>query len=157
MKEKKKVNFIDVIILLCVAVIAFSAFFRGQIINYLAEGKNLSGYSLAFVSDPIENGYISYIKSGNTVEWVEKSMVLGTVGALNAPTPASIYNVNSKGELMITPSDTASTVSGTVSLLAADNNGCFLSGTEFIGAGMKLTVRTGNAVFTVTVLSVTKT
>ena len=156
MKEKRKVNFIDIIILICVAVIAASAFFRTQIINYIAEGKNLSSYSVAFESDPTENGYVSYMKTGNTVEWVEKGMEIGTVGALNTPKPSTVYTLNSNGVLISTPSDTTSVVSGTISILAADNDGCFVSGTEFIGAGMKMTLRTGNAVFTVTVLSVTK-
>ena len=77
MKEKRKINFIDIIILICVAVIIASAFFRTQIINYIADGKNLSTYSVAFESDPVENGYISYMKTGNTVEWVEKNMEIG--------------------------------------------------------------------------------
>lgn len=157
MKEKKKINFIDIILLLCVALIAFSAFFRSQIIDYIAKGKNLSTYSVAFESDPIENGYVSYLKTGNTVEWVEKGMNIGTVGALNSAVPSTVYTLNGEGVLMSTPSDTTSTVSGTLSVLAADNDGCFVSGTEFIGAGMKMTIRTGNAIFTVTVLSVTKT
>ena len=156
MKEKRKINFIDIIILLCVAIIIASAFFRTQIIQYIADGKNLSTYSVSFESDPVENGYISYIKTGNSVEWVEKNMTVGTVGALEAPTPATVYTLTSSGVLTSTPSDTTSTVRGSLSILAADNDGCFVSGTEFIGAGMKMTLRTGNAVFTVTVLSVTK-
>jgi len=156
MKEKKKINFIDIIILLCIAIIAFSGIFRAQILQHIAEGKNLSTYSVSFQSDPIENRYVTYLKTGSTVEWVEKEMLIGTIGALNDPIPSNIYTVGSNGVLTLTPSDTASTVSGTLTVLAADKDGCFISGTEFIGAGMKMTIRSGNALFTVTVLSVTK-
>ena len=87
---------------------------------------------------------------------MEKGHVIGTINAVNAPKPAEIVTVNHEGTLTTTVSDTASTVSGTISVSAADMDGCFISGTDFIGAGMKMTLKTDSAVFTVTVISVTK-
>ena len=157
MREKKRFNFIDVIILLCVALIVLAVVFRAQITGYIAGGKNLVGYSVAFQSEPVENGIVGYIKSGNTVEWVEKGIEIGTVNALNAPADAEIYTLSSDGKLIVAPSTSAKKLSGTLAIMGYEKDGgCFVSGTEFIGAGMKMTLRSGNTVFTVTVLSVTK-
>ena len=156
MREKKKINFIDVVILICVALIILVAVFRGQITEYISGGKNLTSYSIAFESDPIGNSYVGYISTGNTVEWMEKGMEIGSIGSLETPIPSSVYTLGHDGKLIISESDSSKTVRGTLTVHALDNNGCFVSGTDFIGAGMKMTLKSNNAVFTVTVLSVTK-
>ena len=156
MKEKKKVNFIDITIVLCVVLIILAVVFRAQITEYISGGTNLTSYSVEFESEPLGNGYAEYIKQGDTVEWVEKGMEIGTVNTIDPAVPSNVYTVGSDGKLIITPSDTTSTVRGVLSVQALENEGCFISGTEFIGAGMKMTLRTGTVTFNVTVLSVTK-
>ena len=156
MKETKRLQLIDVLIVLCTVLIIAVAVFRGALTGYIATGKNLTQYTVAFASDDIPNTYVGLIKSGEEVAWVEKGHVIGTINAVNTPKPAEIVTVNHEGTLTTTVSDTASTVSGTISVSAADMDGCFISGTDFIGAGMRMTLKTGSAVFTVTVLSVTK-
>ena len=156
MKEKKRVNFIDITIVLCVVLIILAVVFRAQITEYISKGTNLTSYSVEFESEPLGNGYVSYISAGDPVEWVEKDMEIGTVGSISETVPSAVYTVGSDGKLIITESDTTSTVRGVLSVRALENDGCFISGTEFIGAGMKMTLRAGNVVFDVTVLSVTK-
>ena len=156
MKEKKRVNFIDITIVLCLILIILAVVFRAQITEYISGGTNLTSYSVEFESEPLRNGYVNYIGVGDAVEWVEKDMEIGSVDAINESVPTPIYTVGSDGKLIITESDTTTTVRGVLSVRALDNDGCFISGTEFIGAGMKMTLRAGNVVFEVTVLSVTK-
>lgn len=154
MKENKKLRPVDIVILLCIAAIAVVAILRPTLVGYIASEKNLDQYTVAFVSDDIPNSYIGNLKSGDRVEWVEKGIQIGKITAINEPVPASIQSFDSDGKLLITESDMSSTVSGTISVLAANRDGCFISGTEFIGAGMKITLKTETTVFTVTVLSV---
>jgi hypothetical protein len=154
MKENKKLKPVDVVILLCAIIIIAVGIMRSTLTGYIASEKNLDPFTVAFVSDGIPNSYIGNLKSGETVEWVEKGIQIGKISSIDAPTPAPLQSFDSEGKLLITESDTASLVSGTLSVLAANRDGCFISGTEFIGAGMKITLRTENTVFTVTVLSV---
>lgn len=156
MKETKKFQLIDLLIIVCVLLISAVGILRGAITGYIASGKNLTQYIVAFESDDIANSYIGLIKSGETVEWVEKGLMLGSVNAVNPAKPSQIVTVTTDGTIATATSDTTSTVSGTLSVSATDMDGCFVSGTEFIGAGMKMTLKTSSAVFTVTVLSVTK-
>ena len=156
MKETKKFQLIDFLIILCTLLIAAVGIFRGAITGYIATGKNLTQYIVAFESDEIPNSYIGLIKSGEEIEWVEKGIMIGSINAVNPSKPSEKISVATDGTLKTTVSDTSSTVSGTLEISAADMDGCFVSGTEFIGAGMKMTLKTESTVFTVTVLSVTK-
>ena len=156
MRESKKFHLVDFLIILCTALIIAVWVFRGAITGYIATGKNLTQYTVAFESDDIPNSYVGLIKSGEEIEWVEKELMIGSINAVNPAKPSENLTVNNEGTLTATVSDTSSTVSGTLSIEAADMDGCFVSGTDFIGAGMKMTLKTGSAVFTVTVLSVTK-
>ena len=155
MKGKKRFNIVDCVILLCVILIIVAVVFRAQIIDYIARGENLSEYTVVFESDPIGNSYASYITAGKQIEWVETNSVIGEIKNIESVTPADVYTVRSDGTLMVTPSDSESVVRGTLTVRASDKDGCFISGTDFVGAGMKMTLRSNNALFTVTVISVT--
>ena len=156
MKEKRKFNIVDCVIILCAVLIVTAVIFRSQIIEFISRGENLSEYTVAFETDPIANSYAGYITTGKRIEWVEKNSVIGEIMSIESSVPEDIYTVCSDGTLLVTQSDSKTVIRGTLSVKAADKDGCFISGTDFVGAGMKMTLRSNNAVFTVTVLSVTK-
>ena len=156
MKEKKKFNVVDGIIIACVLLIVAAVVFRARIVEFIASGQNLSEYTIAFESEPVGNSYAGYITPGKSIEWVEKNDVIGTIASIESTKPAEMYTVCSDGKLLITESDSEYVIHGTLSVKAADKDGCFVSGTEFVGAGMEMTLRSNNTVFTVTVLSVTR-
>ena len=155
MKGKKRFNIVDCVILLCVILIIVAVVFRAQIIDYIARGENLSEYTVVFESDPVGNSYASYITAGKQIEWVETGSIIGEIKTVESATPADVYTIRSDGKLMVTPSDSETVVRGTLTVRASDRDGCFISGTDFVGAGMKMTLRSNSAVFTVTVISVT--
>ena len=157
MKEKKRFNFIDVVILLCVALIVTAAIFRAQITEYIASGKNLVEYRVSFETDPTEPIFLEHINVGQKVEWVEKGMVIGEISRRDeAPAPEIVYSIGSNGNLVTFVNEEEKILKGELSINAYEKNGCFVSGTEFIGAGMKMTLRSNNVIFTVTVLEVVK-
>ena len=156
MKEKKRFNIIDVMIIICAVLIILATVFRAQVISFLSDGENLSEFTVSFESEPIMNSYSGYVVAGKAVEWVEKDKSLGTIRSIDRIEAAKLQSIGADGKFITIISDTSSVIKGTLSIKAADKNGCFVSGTEFIGAGMKLTLQIPNVVFTVNVISVEK-
>ena len=154
MRNSKRINAIDVVIIICSALIILATVFRAQVIGFFGDGENLSEFVVTFESDPLENSYAGYVNAGRNVEWVEKAKSIGEIRSITGISPAKVYTLGSDGSLIITDSGSSSVLRGTLLVRAASKDGCFVSGTEFIGAGSRLTLRTQNVVFTVTVLSV---
>lgn len=151
---KKRFNIIDVLIIACAVLIVFSIIFRGQIISFFGSTQNLDAFTVVFESDPVDNRIITTLKSGQSVTWVENSKVLGTLAEFEV-TEATVYTVQTNGTLIQTKSDSQSVIRGTLDITAALRDGaCYVSGTNFLGGGMNITLRTEYATFTVTVISV---
>lgn len=156
MKEKKSFNAVDCAIIILVLLTAIAVVFRPWIIERIENAENLMEYTLAFESEAIPNSYAGYIAAGKSVEWVEKEMEIGEIASIESTVPAEIHTICADGTLLVTESLEESVINGTLVIKAVDDQGCFVSGKEFIGAGSVLTLKSNNTVFTVTVLSVTK-
>ncbi|MBR2459981.1 MAG: DUF4330 family protein [Clostridia bacterium] len=156
MREKKTFNIIDVLIIVCVALLVLATVFRAQVISFFSDRENLSEFVVSFRSEPLENSYVGYVKAGRNIEWVENKLEIGEIRAVTQSYPAKVYTVGTDGTLIITEDDSTSVLEGTLLVRAAAKDGCFISGTEFIGAGTKMTLRTQNVLFEVTVLAVTR-
>ncbi|MBQ9116229.1 MAG: DUF4330 family protein [Clostridia bacterium] len=154
MKSKKSFNAVDIMIIVCVALLVLATVFRAQVIKFLGNRENLTEFVLTFESEPVENSYAGYIKSGRNVTWEEKGIEIGEVREISESYAAPIYTVDDSGVLVITQSDNTSILKGTLRIRGAAKDGCFISGTEFVGAGMKMTLRTQNVVFKINVISV---
>ncbi len=153
---KKRFNIIDVLIIVCVAFIALAVVFRGQITAAISAGKNLDSFTVTFESDPMDNMTARTLKAGQSVVWVETDTELGSMYDYSSEA-ARVYTADRDGKLVESKSDSQSVIKGTMKIRAEYRDGsCYVSGTEFLGGGMKLTLRTEYATFTVTVISVEK-
>ena len=153
--KSKKLNIIDILIIICAALIILATVFRTQVIGFLADRENLSEFNLAFETHPIPNEYSGHIVSSpEPVEWVEVDKKIGVISSVEGTTSAPVYTMGADGKLIVTESDDK-VIRGTMAIKAVQKGGCFISGTEFIGAGMVITLRLSTVVFKVTVLSVT--
>lgn len=153
---KKRFNIIDVLIIVCVAFIALAVVFRGQITAAISAGKNLDSFTVTFESDPVDNMSLRTLKAGQSIIWVEADTELGTMYDYRAE-EARIYTAAADGKLVESKSDSQSVIRGSMKIKAEYRDGsCYVSGTRFLGGGMKLTLRTEYATFTVTVISVEK-
>lgn len=153
---KKRFNLIDALIIVCVALIVLSVIFRGQIISAFSIRRNLDSFVVTFESDPVDNRVLSTLKNGQSVTWVENGAVLGKLDGYSSEA-AVFYTADRFGELVETESKDQSIIKGRMTVTAAYRDGsCYVSGTEFLGGGMQLTLRTEYATFTVTVISVMK-
>lgn len=155
MNERKRFNAIDVLIILCVALIVLSVVFRGHIINFFSDQENLTEYTVEFISEPTKNEVAAAIVNGASLTWTEYDCLLGSITELSTE-KASIHSLDSSGVLHTSLSETESTVNGKIKVFAANNAGCYVSGSHFLAAGMQITLKTDKAQFTVTVTSVTQ-
>ena len=152
--KTKKLNVIDIMILVCVALIVLATVFRTQVIGFLADKENLSEFTLTFETEPIPSGYSGYIlPSATPVEWAEVGKEIGTINSVEV-SDAPVHTIGSDGKLIVSKGDDK-VLRGTMIVRAVSRDGCFISGTEFIGAGMEITLRISTVVFEATVLSVT--
>ena len=154
-EEKKRFNIIDFIIILGVLIIAASIIFRTQIITFFSADASNDEYTLTFEIELINNEDAALIDLNDTLTWIENDISFGTIKELSAPKKASIYEKDQNGNIIFSLSETQSTLTGTINLDAITNNGCYVDGMYFVGAGMTVTLATKNVQFTAIITAVT--
>ena len=165
-EEKKRFNVIDVMIIIAALLIIFGIIFRAQIIDVFNSGGKQTTFTVTFEADSVPNALAEKIVDGEGVTWLEKSLSLGTLSGIEK-TPSTIYVPNTESSLdslllpykdgtyNALPSAELTKITGSFTALGSSKNGCYVNGTDFLAAGMTVTVVTATAELQVTVTSIT--
>ncbi|MBR2474442.1 MAG: DUF4330 family protein [Clostridia bacterium] len=145
-EEKKRFNIIDALIILVVLLMILAVIFRSQIISLFSDASTKSDCEIYFTCEQIPNDLTSLITDGATVTWIEADAELGRLTRLTDPVPSDIYE-KSDDALILKKSNDTKKFTGKISGSAISNNGCYIDGTDFIAAGMTITVTTGTVQF----------
>ena len=167
-KTKKKINVIDVVIILLVLVLVASVVYR--IYGALSNGGSLSGesdYIVKFECDSEYNSLIKYLGEGQEVYFVSNGALLGYIYDDPSDERKAVYEIPK--EIVTEGEETAAAPKGQYSkvkigghLKLSDEAVKAKSGNYYtiqdrnISVGSTLKVYTKDAVFTITVKSITK-
>ena len=153
-EEKKKFNIIDALIIVIVLLMVFAVIFRSQIISLFSDTGTKSECEIAFVCEEIPNELVGMVTDGSTATWLEANAELGRLTQLSAPVEADVYETFGD-QLVLKKSSVAKKFSGKIVGTAVSNNGCYINGTDFLAAGMTVTVSTGTVQFEALITDVT--
>lgn len=166
-EEKKHFNVIDVMIIICALLITVGIIFRAQIIDVFNSSGKHTTFTVTFEAENVPANISERILDGGEVTWLEKSLQLGTLSGLNKEA-AVIYvpnTVNSPsllggasykdGTFSKVPSSELFKITGSFTAQGNTNNGCYINGTDFLAAGMTVTLATSTAEFEVIITSIT--
>ncbi len=163
-EEKKHFNVIDVMIIIGALLIIVGIIFRAQIINIFTSNGKQTAYTVTFEAESVDNAVAEKIVDGGNVIWIEKSVQLGTLSALQKQ-PATVYVPNiSGGSPFSAPykdgkynrisSPNLTKITGSFTAYGNSNGGCYINGTDFLAAGMTVTLATETAEFTAVITSI---
>ncbi len=168
-EEKKHFNIIDVMIIICALLITVGIIFRAQIIDIFNSGGKQTTFTVTFEAENVGNTLAKKITDGSSVTWIEKSIQLGALSELNKEA-AVIYVPNTvtntfpmlggntsykDGAYNKLTSAEQSKITGSFTAQGNSNNGCYINGTDFLAAGMTITLATATAEFEVIITSIT--
>ncbi len=164
-EEKKHFNIIDVMIIIGILLIVIGIIFRAQIIGIFIDNGKQTSYTVSFEADSVPNNVAEKILEQNKVTWVEKSASLGNIFEIEKK-PAIIYVPNIVGSVLNHPykdgtyskieSDDYKTITGKFTAQGNSNDGCYINGTQFLAAGMTITLATSTTEFEVIITSITE-
>ncbi len=153
-KSEKRFNFIDILIILAVLIIAVSIIFRAQLITFFSDGERRSECTIEFQCENVPNESLAFISSGSSLSWLEHEVVIGTLENTEV-SPATAYILRNDGSYDKVSDPKNSFIKGTLSADVLYNNGCYIGGTAFLAPGMTITVYSENVQFEMTILKIT--
>ena len=152
--DKKRFNAIDVLILLGILLIILGIVFRSTIISIFNDNSNQSPCTITFEAERVPNEVVDLLKEDSSLTWIDKDVSLGTLKNYEVLS-SIIYVPKSDGSYEKVTSQTEKRVTGTISTTALNDNGCYIKGTDFLAAGMTVTISTETAVFSAIITSIT--
>lgn len=168
-EEKKHFNIIDVMIIICALLITVGIIFRAQIIDVFNSSGKHTTFTVTFEAENVPSNISEQITDGSSVTWTEKSLQLGALSGLNKKA-AVVYVPNTVTNPLqmfggvsykdgtfnkVTSSDLFK-ITGSFTAQGNTNNGCYINGTDFLAAGMTVTLATSTAEFTAIITSITE-
>ena len=167
-EEKKHFNIIDVMIIICVLLITLGIIFRAQIIESFNSGGKQTTFTVTFEAENVSADVAAMITDGSSVTWIEKSLKLGTLSGLtrensviyvpNTVTESALpfgeSNTYKDGTYNKVTSSDLVTVKGSFTAQGNQNKGCYVNGTDFLAAGMTVTLATATAQITAVITSI---
>lgn len=152
-REKKRFNVIDAMIILLAVIMLFVLIFRARIISLFTGTGAEKDCTVSFICTSIPNDLSGLVQNGDTLVWLEAESELGKLTKTAEPTASDIY-YEDNGELYWKQSQTTMKFSGTIDCAAVYNQGCYIDGTDFLAAGMVITVSTGTVQFEVLITNI---
>ena len=153
-EEKRKFNVIDFFIILLLVILVLVVVFHSQLISLFMDTGTRADVQIEFVCESIPNDIVDSINTSNNITWVEPNVHVGTLTLSGQPTKANVLYYNEANKLCIRESDTDSTFSGVIRGSAISDNGCYINGTDFLAAGMTVTLTNGQVQFTALITKV---
>ncbi len=164
-EEKKHFNVIDVMIIICALLITVGIIFRAQIIDVFNSSGKHTTFTVTFEAENVPANISEQLSDGSAVTWIEKSLQLGALSGLNKEA-AVVYVPNTvtnplgtsykDGTFSKVTSSDLFKITGSFTAQGNKNNGCYINGTDFLAAGMTVTLATSTAEFTVIITSITE-
>ena len=145
-EEKKKFNIIDALIIIIVLLMVFAVIFRSQIISLFSDTGTKTECEIYFICEEIPNDLVGMVTNGAAVTWIEADAEMGRITEITEPVKSDVYETY-EGKLILKKSDTTMKFTGKISGSAISNNGCYINGTDFLAAGMNITISTGTVQF----------
>ncbi len=154
-EEKRKFNAIDALIILLLVIMILVVIFRTQIISLFNEDGTRKNVEITFVCESISNEIANNnsITDGSQITWLEADEYLGTLNLISGFEQADEYYYENN-VLRVKKSTEFKTFSGKINGTAISNNGCYIGGTDFLTAGMTVTLTNGKSQFTVLITDV---
>ena len=167
-EEKKHFNVIDVMIIICVLLITLGIIFRAQIIESFNSGGKQTTFTVTFEAENVDVSLSELITDGLSVTWIEKELRLGTLSGITKEASV-IYVPNVVVDASILPGEDSSYKDGTYNKVTSNDlvdikgtftaqgnssNGCYINGTDFLAAGMTVTLSTPTAQITAVITSI---
>lgn len=156
--EKRKFNVLDFVILtviiLCIAALAVR-----YIGAHRTSEKEMGKYAVTVSIKNVRSTTADAFVVGDSVFLVSNDAKIGTLESLDSNRPASTYANDLSGGIvkLYYPENTRVDLTATVSCLGVMNEkGFFADGTQFLSAGMNITLYTGHMYADVTVIGVTE-
>ncbi len=164
-EEKKHFNIIDVMIIICALLITVGIIFRAQIIDVFNSSGKQTTFTVTFEAENVSAALSESFSDGNAVTWTEKSLQLGALSGLNKEA-AVIYVPNTvtlpllggaykDGTYSKVTSSDMFKITGSFTARGNLNNGCYINGTDFLAAGMTITLANPTAEMQVVITSIT--
>ena len=167
-EEKKRFNAIDVMIIISALLIIVGIIFRAQIIDIFNSSGKQTTFTVTFEAEAVPSTLTEKIVSGDPVTWLEKSASLGNLSDIKKDA-AVIYVPNTvidpavndgapyrDGTFSAVTSTELSRITGSFTAKGNSNDGCYVNGTDFLAAGMTVTLLTPSAEFSVIITSITE-
>lgn len=153
-EEKKRFNAIDAFIVLILLVMIAVLIFRSQIIALFNDTGTQKDCEIYFTCESIPMDIYPQITSGSAVTWLESDASLGRLTMISQePEKAKIYEQTENG-LIYRESFTDYEFKGKINGTAISNHGCYIDGTDFLAAGMTITIVAGHVQFTALITAV---
>ncbi len=152
-KNEKRFNFIDLLIILTVLLIAAAVIFRAQIITFFNDGERRSESVITFKADSVPMSTVEHVKTGTNVRWLERGLELGKLETFTA-SPAILYVPGLGGTVTTVGDANNCAVVGTIKADIFYDEGCYIEGNAFLAPGMTITLYSDSAQLTVTVVDI---
>ena len=158
--SKKKLNVIDVLILLVIVTCVVGLVVRFGNFGFSSSSEDLDDYEISFLVSNIAYDSQYYFSQGDTVTLVDKGVVLGKLDGLVKPTPA-VFSAQEKNGMPITvsyPTESSRIdVKGTIASKGVmGENGYLLGGTTYIAPGAEYKVQSEHMDFVLTITDIVK-
>lgn len=152
-EEKRHFNIIDFMIIIGAILVIVGIIFRAQIIDFFNASGKQTTYTVTFEADEVPLGIADTVANGSSVIWLEKSIQLGTLSNMTKA-PATVYLPESDGTFKAVSSSDLVKITGSFTALGKSNNGCYINGTDFLAAGMTVTLATPTSQIEVIITSI---
>lgn len=158
-EEKKRINAVDVLIVITVILMILVIIFRAQILSLFTSSGTKESCHITFVCENVSKEvYENNIKDSNQTKlnWINADTKLGNMTIYpESVSQARIYEKTPSGDWTYQLSDTAVRFSGSITTTLTSNNGYYVGGADFIAPGMTITVATEHAQFEILILNIT--
>ena len=144
--EKRNFNGLDIMIIIIAVLMVFVVIFRTQIISIFSDAATKTDCEIYFTCEAVPNELAPSITDGSPITWLDAEAELGRMTKTTALEPSKSY-IESGNDLIIVRSDKTMRFSGMINSSAIKNNGCYIDGTQFLAAGMTITMTTGTVQF----------
>ena len=140
--EKKRFNALDALIVLIAILLVLVVVFRTQIVSFFSNTSTKMECDIYFTCEEIPNELTSAVADGASVTWVDADVKLGRLTRTSDFTESVKYEKNGD-TLYLTTNSSYKSFTGKINGIAIKSNGCYIEGTDFISAGMTVTLTTG--------------